>query len=99
MVTYGGMSRKPVTVPTSLLIFKDIELKGFWLSRWAATHSASERQAMLNEIFALIRAEKLRLWMETYDVNKWSEAFRKVRESHRQRKVVLTFNKTKTSQQ
>ena len=32
MVTYGGMSMKPVSVPTSLLIFKDLRLRGFWLS-------------------------------------------------------------------
>lgn len=32
IVTYGGMSMKPVTIPTSLLIFKDLTCKGFWLS-------------------------------------------------------------------
>ncbi|XP_042428539.1 enoyl-[acyl-carrier-protein] reductase, mitochondrial-like [Zingiber officinale] len=31
MVTYGGMSKKPVTVSTSLFIFKDLSLRGFWL--------------------------------------------------------------------
>ena len=33
MVTYGGMSMKPVSVPTSLLIFKDLRLRGFWMSQ------------------------------------------------------------------
>lgn len=32
MVTYGGMSMKPVTVPTSLFIFKDLRSRGFWVS-------------------------------------------------------------------
>ncbi|GFH33178.1 predicted protein, partial [Haematococcus lacustris] len=32
LVTYGGMSMQPVTIPTSLLIFKDLQFKGFWLS-------------------------------------------------------------------
>ena len=32
LVTYGGMSLQPVTVPTSLLIFKDLRFRGFWLS-------------------------------------------------------------------
>ena len=31
-VTYGGMSMQPVTLPASLLIFKDITFWGFWLS-------------------------------------------------------------------
>ena len=33
-VTYGGMSMKPVTVPTATLIFKDISVRGFWMSQW-----------------------------------------------------------------
>ena len=32
LVTYGGMSMKPLSIPTSLLIFKDLTCKGFWLS-------------------------------------------------------------------
>ncbi|XP_071835892.1 enoyl-[acyl-carrier-protein] reductase, mitochondrial-like isoform X3 [Apostichopus japonicus] len=34
MVTYGGMSRQPVMVPTSSLIFSDIKVRGYWMSRW-----------------------------------------------------------------
>ena len=32
MVTYGGMSMQPVSIPTGLMIFKDIRAHGFWLS-------------------------------------------------------------------
>ena len=32
VVTYGGMSMQPVSIPTSLLIFKDLQFRGFWLS-------------------------------------------------------------------
>lgn len=32
IVTYGGMSMKPVSLPTSLFIFKDLHARGFWLS-------------------------------------------------------------------
>jgi len=34
MFTYGGMSKQPVVAPTGAFIFKDITLKGFWLTRW-----------------------------------------------------------------
>ncbi|KAJ2725650.1 mitochondrial 2-enoyl thioester reductase [Coemansia sp. Benny D115] len=34
LVSYGGMSRQPVTLPTSLLLFKDICARGFWMNRW-----------------------------------------------------------------
>ncbi len=33
LVTYGGMSMQPVSMPTSLLIFKDLRVRGFWMSR------------------------------------------------------------------
>ncbi|WLF78556.1 mitochondrial 2-enoyl thioester reductase [Lodderomyces elongisporus] len=32
MLTYGGMSMKPVTIPTSLFIFKNITTAGFWVT-------------------------------------------------------------------
>lgn len=31
-VNYGGMSRQPITVPVKYLIFKDLRIRGFWLS-------------------------------------------------------------------
>lgn len=34
IVTYGGMSRQPLVVPTSALIFKDIRIVGYWMTRW-----------------------------------------------------------------
>ncbi|EEB06936.1 enoyl-[acyl-carrier protein] reductase [Schizosaccharomyces japonicus yFS275] len=32
--TYGGMSRQPLGIPVSLLIFKDLRFHGFWLTKW-----------------------------------------------------------------
>ncbi|KAK8099303.1 uncharacterized protein PG998_012544 [Apiospora kogelbergensis] len=59
MVTYGGMSRQPVALPTGLLIFKDIRFVGFWLSRWADGDAAGKKQTV-NEILGLIREGKFR---------------------------------------
>ena len=42
MVTYGGMSRKPVSVATSHLIFKQIQLRGFWMGQWNEKQGRSE---------------------------------------------------------
>lgn len=32
MLTYGGMSKQPVTIPTSLHIFKGLTSKGYWVT-------------------------------------------------------------------
>lgn len=34
LVTYGGMSKKPLIIPTAPLIFRDIQLTGFWMTKW-----------------------------------------------------------------
>ncbi|XP_012267600.2 enoyl-[acyl-carrier-protein] reductase, mitochondrial [Athalia rosae] len=61
MVTYGGMSREPVTVPTSALIFKNVSVKGFWASQWSKEHLESEeRQLMYDELAQLHIAKKLK---------------------------------------
>lgn len=32
MITYGGMSKQPVTLPTSLFIFKNLKCIGYWVT-------------------------------------------------------------------
>uniref|UniRef100_A0A7R9EPV4 Enoyl-[acyl-carrier-protein] reductase, mitochondrial n=1 Tax=Timema bartmani TaxID=61472 RepID=A0A7R9EPV4_9NEOP len=61
MVTYGGMSREPVTLPTSALIFKDISARGFWMSRWTKEHQETqEQEIMQRDIAQLLIDGKLR---------------------------------------
>jgi len=60
LVTYGGMSRLPVTVPTSQLIFDDVALRGFWMARWYAHHTRAERQAMFDHLVELEQAGHFR---------------------------------------
>lgn len=60
MVTYGGMSREPVMAPTSALIFKDNQFRGFWMTRWKEQKGRSpEAKQMFDELFELIRSGKL----------------------------------------
>lgn len=59
MVTYGAMSKKPVVLPTGLLIFKDLRFRGFWLSRWANSDKEGKRRT-IEEILGLVREGKFR---------------------------------------
>lgn len=59
MVTYGGMSREPVTVATGPLIFKDISFRGFWMTRWSKeNYDVPERSKMMKELCELIEQGK-----------------------------------------
>ena len=51
-VTYGGMSLKPVTAGTSHLIFKNISVRGFWLSRWYKEQGVSEARLSMMKYLA-----------------------------------------------
>ncbi|KNA20311.1 hypothetical protein SOVF_053560 [Spinacia oleracea] len=64
MVTYGGMSKKPVTVSTSSFIFKDLSLRGFWLQKWMSTDKADECRDMIDRLLVLMRDGKLKYDME-----------------------------------
>lgn len=61
MVTYGGMSKQPVTVPVSALIFKDVKIRGFWVTPWkrAQLNDGRAFRNMLDELCSLIKQQKL----------------------------------------
>ncbi|XP_060640639.2 enoyl-[acyl-carrier-protein] reductase, mitochondrial [Anolis sagrei] len=61
MVTYGGMSKQPLTVPVSALIFKDVKLCGFWMTQWKREHSLSKEklEGMITDLCKLIRMGQL----------------------------------------
>jgi trans-2-enoyl-CoA reductase len=50
MVTYGGMSGEGIQVATPQLIFKDLQIKGYWHSRWMVNHSIEEKQDMIDSL-------------------------------------------------
>ncbi|XVF20173.1 hypothetical protein REPUB_Repub11eG0175300 [Reevesia pubescens] len=64
MVTYGGMSKKPITVSTSSFIFKDLSLRGFWLQKWLSADKAEECRPMVDYLLCLAQEGKLKYEME-----------------------------------
>jgi mitochondrial enoyl-[acyl-carrier protein] reductase / trans-2-enoyl-CoA reductase len=55
MVTYGGMSKQPISVATYPLLFHDVRLVGYWQSRWMAHGSTHEqRRHLMNQLVDLV---------------------------------------------
>jgi trans-2-enoyl-CoA reductase len=50
MVTYGGMSRQPVAIPTSAFIFKEIRCVGYWNGMWIIRNSEKNKR-LVEEMF------------------------------------------------
>ncbi|CAN0860006.1 Enoyl-[acyl-carrier-protein] reductase, mitochondrial [Linum grandiflorum] len=71
MVTYGGMSKRPITVPTSAFIFKaspispqELSLKGFWLQNWLGSDKTKECRKTIDYLLSLAQEGKLKYEME-----------------------------------
>jgi trans-2-enoyl-CoA reductase len=53
LVTYGAMSKEALKIPNGFLIFRDLDFRGFWLTRWLRTASPPERDAVFDGVFHL----------------------------------------------
>ncbi|KAI1305200.1 Enoyl-[acyl-carrier-protein] reductase, mitochondrial [Halotydeus destructor] len=62
MVTYGGMSRQPLVIPTGSLIFRDQRFVGFWMTRWYLPRNAESPDwlEMNDEIVGHMKSGKLK---------------------------------------
>jgi trans-2-enoyl-CoA reductase len=58
-ITYGAMSRRPVTVPNSLIIFKQLSLHGLWISHWLESAPRDELDATFSDLAGLIHSGAL----------------------------------------
>nr|KAF6444443.1 mitochondrial trans-2-enoyl-CoA reductase [Molossus molossus] len=59
MVTYGGMAKQPIIASVSQLIFKDLKLRGFWLSQWKKDHSPGQFKELILTLCDLIHRGQL----------------------------------------
>ena len=53
LVTYGAMSKEALKIPNGFLIFRDLDFRGFWLTRWLRAAAAATKNAVFDEIFRL----------------------------------------------
>ncbi|KAF4124696.1 mitochondrial enoyl-[acyl-carrier protein] reductase / trans-2-enoyl-CoA reductase [Geosmithia morbida] len=100
MVSYGGMSKQPVSLPVGLLIFKDIRFTGFWLTRWNERDPVGRRH-MVNDILDLVRANKFRdvpvdeiRWDWDTDLESLRGAVQQGLEGYRKGKGIFVFGET-----
>ncbi|KRY41102.1 oxidoreductase, zinc-binding dehydrogenase family [Trichinella spiralis] len=62
LVTYGGMSKQALQIPSGALIFKHIQVLGFWLTDWdQKPENRQQRIQMLDELSELALSGKLKM--------------------------------------
>lgn len=93
LVVYGSMSREPVTIPSGHLIFKDIRVRGFWLTGGYAKMKEGWRskERLVDQVCALFRQKVIKpVTVDCVPLTKWEEALHEYRRNHRDAKVMLT---------
>lgn len=100
MVTYGAMSKQPLMLPASLLIFKEINFNGFWVSKWSDKHPDQKKQTV-EDVLRLTRAGKFKdipvqecLWNRDTDVEVLKAAVQGTLGGFRAGKGVFVFGET-----
>lgn len=100
MVTYGAMSKQPVSLPTPLLIFKNINFTGFWVSKWS-NNRPEEKKACVDEILDLTRQGKFQdtptqpvEWTQTTTQDDLVNVVQGTLEGFRSGKGILVFRDT-----
>ena len=100
LVTYGGMSKQPVTLPTALLIFKNIRFEGFWVSKWSE-ENPEEKKRTVEHVLDLYRQGKFKdvpvnevRWDWETNEETLVKAVQGTLEGFRSGKGVLIFGKT-----
>lgn len=58
-ITYGAMGRKPLTLPNGLVIFRDLRVRGLWVTRWVENAPAEEVRAVYQDLAARVAAGTL----------------------------------------
>ena len=89
VVTYGGMSKRPLQVPTGGLIFDDVRCRGFWMSRWNEEAGEEERRRMRERVAQWMREGRLSLPVEEFPLADLAQAVKRYQEPFRERKIVL----------
>lgn len=94
MVTYGGMSRQPVTIPTGALIFKEVKVLGYWNTMWNRDNKdTSARQQMITELCDLLRKNKFQPPdCDIFSIDMYQVAVKAATEGMKPKKVVLKMD-------
>lgn len=59
LVTYGAMARQPLKIPNGLLIFRQLNFRGFWLKNWRSNTCQSEKQRIISELSSYVLSGQL----------------------------------------
>lgn len=93
LVSYSQVVPEPAAVAPGTLIFKQITVKGFWLSQWFAEASDGDKQVLFGQLIPLVASGGLALAIDSvYGLDRIAEAVTRSMGGRRNGKVMLHPN-------
>lgn len=91
-VTYGAMARRPLTVPNGLLIFKDLQIRGLWITQWIEKAPQEELPKVYGELADALASGELAMPVDAvFPLANFQAAIARVQEPGRNGKVLLSI--------
>jgi trans-2-enoyl-CoA reductase len=92
LITYGAMSRRSLKVPNKYLIFKDLEIRGCWITLWIEQAAHHEIHDMLHPLAELMRQGALKLPVQkVYPLAEYRAAVTEAAGEGRNGKIILAL--------
>jgi len=60
LVSYGAMSKQPLSLPTSLFIFKNLTAHGYWQSQWYEQQGREGQEKLMNTLVKFMSKDQLK---------------------------------------
>jgi NADPH:quinone reductase-like Zn-dependent oxidoreductase len=90
IVSYGALSMQSPALDQIAIIFNDVRVRGFWLSKWFETASAQDKQASFGKIIQLVASGALKAKVDSrFSLEDIKAAVTRAAEPGRNGKVLL----------
>lgn len=93
IISYGLLSGKPCQIGANHLIFRDVQLEGFWLSKILNRMSHQQRTELYDEVTLMVKQGHVHGQIDScFELAQISEALRRSESPERRGKVILLPN-------
>lgn len=90
-LTYGAMSRRPLTIPNKFLIFQNLRLHGFWLSSWMKQTPRHEVHGVYEKMLSMWQQYGMQQRVDSgYPLSGFSAALERNASSQKRGKVLFS---------
>jgi trans-2-enoyl-CoA reductase len=93
IVAYGSLTKQPPALNSMSIIFNDVRVRGFWLSKWFETASAATKQAAMSRVIQLVAEGTLKAKIDSrFSFDEIASAVTRASADGRSGKVLLVAN-------